>query len=1464
MSIWKKDHGFAVTKQTFIASDKNELTIIAGDAIEVFDSTKDWFLGKTIHNQKCGIFPRTFVWFKSVKEGSGKEYLESPEDLLVYEANITLREALQKYKELPGYYAVSTFNIIEEIEQIFSELENSGKSASFLHFSLGRKIKTLRDILGFPPAFRCADYTPVSISNWNLDNFIAKYAPIPADTTRKTRPEHYYIQIHGIAQNLTSQKNLRISLKTNSNPLYPLWVSQPVSYTVSPSSPDFYVEFDDLDEAVLKSNLSLIVFYDSIKTEKNMPDTRTPCGLCVMKLQLKAPYDKDLTITEKSYAIPQEYHANIHELFAENSSEQQLGCLSFSATCSVYSDNVGVADKSISKFVNVPSYRFALSSLVFEQRTKLHVTVKSIEHDANRLLKYKVRLLNAAKKTFEPVFACSVAAKKQLKYDQQESSSIVIKATKEAQFDETFTMDISNIEADLKDLYIIVEVQRSGMMGSSLSAFGFSYLKLADKDGNLAENLSTKEKLYTLSYKGDNPTPSNFNIEKPGKVVGSVNYIVDVSSSTLTNNKVINTICCAKKAGAEETNALNEFAKLDISTWKQYADKIVIAICNLICLAGKDSKPFVNALFDISEKIASLDEGSAYAMIQPIYAYFNKFNNCKQVKGIYQKILSEISERLAQGKEAEPQFIKTIKYIPFLLGICKTICSIDGSSSNLVSAVSNLFQRFNAIIGIKREEGKPEIKNVQNELIKHYPSMFDSLTPSIQASNVPDYIAEFMKSIDSEGEANEGKETKLNFLINVTKTKFWLDKPTRKKLSPIISETVNACQSVPQLEQTLLLLLASIFFTSHDNMLLNYTEFYEKCTEMKGLDANYFLLCLLYQFPRTISIKVAFKILQNQMIEPPIRFFMLMFFLMENESRIEKILKDNNTSIDEKMDIFRNCLSTASYAATPCGIEIDRHIMTKLYNVHGNFKILPKLYSKLTKEEQANHSLLSEIIDSYTYYESSDLKELFFIILSAEYDINHNMSNIMSLLFTILKGTTNLPRFNIIGNLFQTSKKEFQGICKDLKKIVSSLQGITKDIQISRKNEFLLLSSSKTILDIAREVGSKSISREMLINIININEKLGNKVELAFALLEALKEIPCTNKEKFTILKDSSKTGRVIHIEFLRRAIKLLSEEGQEEFALIALNKLKKECAEAYKHYELLPEIYKIEAQLYRNIARNPRFFSKYYRVSFSGNDAKIPEAGKTFIYRRTAAVTSTQFPDELKSLFPTANIIKRESKQENKDTFSIIYDMVNPSCEEGEKDPMYHTDTNRPNYIIKFEENNFPTIFKSELTKDKNGKSYQDFMHIADAIPTYISRVEVTQTNRKEVTQLEASCLYLIKETTKLNADVFDKNSEESVCILHIKSTLVGINRDTPEILKKYMNAKYFNSQSQNIQNTIKEYARILEDYISTIKKCIDYVTPLIDSPQTQMILESVKSDYQGVEKMITTAVKETFPSGV
>jgi hypothetical protein len=387
----------------------------------------------------------------------------------------------------------------------------------------------------------------------------------------------------------------------------------------------------------------------------------------------------------------------------------------------------------------------------------------------------------------------------------------------------------------------------------------------------------------------------------------------------------------------------------------------------------------------------------------------------------------------------------------------------------------------------------------------------------------------------------------------------------------------------------------------------------------------------------------------------------------------------------------------------------------------------------------------------------------------------------------------------------------------------------------------------------------------MLSNIININEKLNNKVELAFSLLELLKEIPCTNSEKFALLKDSPKTGRVIHIEFLRKIVNLLKEEGHEEFALIYLNQMKKNCAEPYRHYELLPEIYDIESQLYRNIARNPRFFSKYYRVSFFGKCDKISEVGKTFIYRRNSTVTPKAFIEEIQSLFPTAKIIDRiEPKVEQADQVSIFIEMVYPTSEEGEKDPLYHTDTNRPNYIIKFEENNFPSIFRSELAKGRDGKSSQEFIHIAESIPTYVSRIQATKTYKKEFTPLEASCLNLIKETMKLNADVFDKNSESSMCVLHISSTLVGFNRDTLETLKKHMDSSFFKQQKPNIQNTITEYARILKDYLATIKNCIDYVSPLVNTQQMQMILEQSKSDYAKVKELIDTAVNETFPNGI
>ena len=190
MNKWKKKNGFAIAIHSFIANEKNQLSLVTGDHILVNEGNEDWLLGRNIFTHKVGIFPYECVSFIEQNNASISSFLSQKSDLLIYEAQMTIRYAFVKLSSISSnlynnpissYTSFFSFDnpstylkMLNLISDVTSQIElcnnRIGNSAILAHSSLGFIIDNLREALGLSKKQRSLHSTTPTMSTWGRKN----------------------------------------------------------------------------------------------------------------------------------------------------------------------------------------------------------------------------------------------------------------------------------------------------------------------------------------------------------------------------------------------------------------------------------------------------------------------------------------------------------------------------------------------------------------------------------------------------------------------------------------------------------------------------------------------------------------------------------------------------------------------------------------------------------------------------------------------------------------------------------------------------------------------------------------------------------------------------------------------------------------------------------------------------------------------------------------------------------------------------------------------------------------------------------------------------------------------------------------------------------------------------------------------------------------------------------------------
>ena len=1458
-------------KHSFIALREYEVTVLTGEYFEIFEEEKNWFRGRNFHNKtKFGIFPKSCCTFVKTDDISFNSFMGVQDDLLIQEALLTLKYALNQYKKMTTKGKLNIFDNISDMVNILKRMEdpNNHFLNEFAHHSLGIKVKNMREHLGFPTALRNSMYSFVTVSNWGLPNFLSQNMPVPPDSTQGNK--RVILHVHVEIQNFTQTRFFRFGLYENSsNP----WVSEPFYTLLTPMQSSIDFAFDQIDAEILKKPIYLVIYYDTLKSSGNqINDTRICQGCAVSKLSFcKELFETTLTERVNSYAITNDssqlFHVSlINELNANNQTPDKLSFVVANTVFNAEYSLVEMMKRKTSQLYHVYPYRLPAQISYKSQRSTLALNINKIENDSARsAMKYIVRLFDNKKKEFVQGFSDSNHIDLEPKYTADAFVSLTMKAKKDTYIDESVIVDLFPLSECVDDLYFFIEIQKSGMLSNDVKPHGYSFIKIISNNGCLQPTNSTVN-VFPLSYKGEEPDPKKLKIETKEKAIGKVHYSTIPASVLIAPVEAVHVLINNTKFDQNVVRkALNDVKNVPLTSWFSFVRILFLGLAEIIERAGQLRNPALEALFALVHN--ALNSKSEHNYSKTLDQFItNELNrdaaNAKNLKHIYEPILTELIRLISLEYQENDFHPENFVVLPFFVKLSSASFQLDeeGKKEQFRESMGFIFQRLNAIMQMEEtDDNRSWLAKAKIATMSCISEIINNLVPSYSPAEAAESFVMFMKASEVEGESILSQDRRLDALIKITEMPILNQPEAQQIINNYFKETITKLKEEVKHERKIVELIARIFFNERTTFILEFSDIFLEIATRKLTPNEYMqLLCsIIYQFPREFPIDVGFMILQNAVIEPPFKLFMYVLFLSENFERISKILKDKSVDIQRKINIFQSCFLASCYAATPYGIPLDTAMHRYIYSIDNYFKILADLYKELPIEDQLNTELFVDILHSYSYYESADIRDMFFCIVNADYELNGNTSKVLEAVFLALKKLSNIQNFIKTESLFTSDNKNFEMFCKATKENVKVFYVIAKYKMIS-ENEIKIVESSEVIISNAKQYGIHDIAREMLSNIYNLHTKLNNKLEATFALYSILEFLPINNTSRISIRGEAQRSGRSVAKEIYERVINSLIENHQENLAIGIIKEMRKKIITPFKNFDILPNNYKLEAQCYRAVTANATFNSKYFRVRFLGKPKEsIEELGQTYIYRKDSNVNISDFFQYIQKCYKGASVKSEKPPATIPDDglLHIYIDSVKPTVVDKEADILFDSNENKTQYISQFEDNTFPTVFLSDTVKstvpgDKTPFS-REFIHIGKPLPSYTSRRLATKIIMQKSTVIEHACFLATTEKMKLMKEEFEMRSKDlsskAKFILTLNRSLIEMNdrilRDT--MLDK-IEASYFVSHAED-QRALRAF----------IKTCVEFRD--LFHEQMKMMEEFIATNGKGLDSVLDSA-KETL----
>jgi hypothetical protein len=245
--VWSECRGAAIATHPFVARHKSQLSFLAGDYLQIFHSSGDWYHARHLATRVEGIVPACCVTFYEMQTIDLNVLRGKPENIMFIEARLTLKRALTVFqtKEISEPVISIGLGIRDVMLKLMQLRRTQAADVDFVLKELAKAIDALRVALELPPALRTEFSTFSTLTTWGPE----KFRPEVSQRKRKRELEYVTFLTEISASGLKSKVHSRIMIFSSKQ--MP-WLTCPVSRELSPECSSCRLFFEYLEKRWLQ------------------------------------------------------------------------------------------------------------------------------------------------------------------------------------------------------------------------------------------------------------------------------------------------------------------------------------------------------------------------------------------------------------------------------------------------------------------------------------------------------------------------------------------------------------------------------------------------------------------------------------------------------------------------------------------------------------------------------------------------------------------------------------------------------------------------------------------------------------------------------------------------------------------------------------------------------------------------------------------------------------------------------------------------------------------------------------------------------------------------------------------------------------------------------------------------------------------------------------------------------------
>lgn len=1360
---WKTSSGIAIAIHPFVASGKNQISILTGDYLIIYHETKDWYHGQNLLTENDGIFPKSFVSFVPMKKFNSidvKNFMMQGADLLHTEAQLTLNFALHFIDREQDHKKVcAATKCIEDLVDQLKNIQKNDDSVYDTHKNIARSIDGLRNLLGINKTYRTKYDEFSTFTAWGQEQFSSS---IIATNKEIADPDyvvlHFHVELDGLKKD---SKELFFTFCLYQSVRLP-WISEPVSVKLGPERTKCDLMFNYLEKKNLQNEVHLVVYiYDF--TQQNNSSSKQPSvnrsiiGIGFVRLpSLKADvaFRKGPTTLriEPKMSLSNIFMFGGHEYFISGNDSSCNESLrpAFSPNLKLtFTPYFGLLDNFID--IQAVAYPIISNSLFLptvipakKVVSKLHVCLSGIkEYIMRKREVITVRLFDTSDNTFKNVIKNSYTGKKSNHYNSVSFSCI---KEKEVHLAESFCFDLSSFSQEkLKDLNILFELKAAG----DSTGTAYALVPIADENGFIEQNVKQTAELCLYHIKNiQKVTAADF--QSKGKTAAILKYDTVLSSTLLSANKQLMKLVYYKQFENELESLLSSFKEIPMYEWNKF---FKILSYNLIKIINSNSdcedEAFKVLLYIFSEILTRGRKDYINEIGELIQEHFTPESHQDEddfddIKGLYDKLIPEIAESI-KIKDTQ-NFRNILKCASYFFDMSmKSILIYNTDAEINLEPVKNklkiFFKELNDIISKVPEESDAlnsgTVFTDQQLILQHFPAMITALIQCLDPRFLGKTVVSFIRSIryvkDDKKQIPLDK-SRMKVLYILSGTKCWTNPESRKLLQDIYKTELEKAADLPLCRKFVAPTIASLFLSSRDDFALQFIDllykFYQKSIytienangnaskKVAEIDADNIakvLMLIAYKFPDKIPYDLLVELMKSDHLSPHVRLFMYANFAFSSLDKFKEMLGGNKISNQKKNETITLFFTLTVLASEKSSIQLENAMNMLIYPRSFDYSTCRALYEALPKEAKVNPDLIEPLFHCYILSNKSDeLFMLFYDLIEADIDVNEKPKTILKPTLDAIYKLSKMKEFDQLISMFQLQKK-----CKnqDIKEFYRQFEKITIALRDYRKmiSDKSLLSTNAdklseaigVLIEACKYTDNLQLMPKCLLRLAELNLTCGNHVEASKAYEMFLDYIPCNHDNLEDIYKiENAKTGVELHTNVMLKIIGLYMGSNYDEYALNIIDKLCSNVVKPYQYIDLMKTILDKETAVYHNIVTQERKYSNFFYVHFNGKKFDdYYDNNRSFIYRKHPSVDLNSFIREISGKFQIdiKNISENESQDPNEDHIQVF--QVVPSFEEEIEDSFYQPNTNQMKYLLAFSLYKDVTLFKRECDQGKSSK---------------------------------------------------------------------------------------------------------------------------------------------------------------